>query len=246
MSLAAPSFPVGVVDAGPGTWGRRTWGSGFLVDDCHLMTARHVVGGQGVGRRIRFRIEPWEDSTSSNTSLATVVAAGDWRKGSADVSGDWALARLDRCLGAAFGTLPIAVSGLYWQGSSPSLKPRLIGAGYPVDRGTMRLTIDPSCEARLRTTSGLQHDCASLPGNSGGPLIIWNDTLRRHEVVGMTVGDIPTRRATAYDPHRPNLAVDLMLLRERIGAVIARGISSRDRAAEFRSLTNSKSLSGPG
>jgi hypothetical protein len=124
--------------------------------------------------------------------------------------------RLDKCLGDRFGFFPIAGSGFYTQGGSTRLLPALIAMGFPHDRGQHALTVDPQCEAKLRTARGLLHDCGSMPGASGGPLLAWNVELGRYEAVGILVAGFSTNRPTDFALERANVAVDLTVPREAI------------------------------
>jgi V8-like Glu-specific endopeptidase len=205
------SWPVGLIDNG---WSGH--GSGFLIDACHVLTARHVIGkSKLVGQRRTFRLSPWTSKNSKNTSSGTVILAGDPLLGLSD---DWAMMKLDTCLGEKFGFFPIAKIAFYTSGSSRSLHPGLVAMGFPSDRGKRRLSIDPSCQAMARTTHGILHDCATMPGASGGPLLTWNDQLQGFEVVGIVVAGFNDGKPTTYEPGRANVGVDLTVKRMGIEA----------------------------
>lgn len=212
----ASNWPVGIVG---GEW--FAYGSGFLIDRCNVLTARHVVGrGAVIGKRKLFRLQPWAVMTGDNSSRGTVIAAGDAAAGQSE---DWAVIRLDNCLGERFGFFPIAGGGFYRQGVSTQLQPTLVAMGFPHDRGRNSLTLDPQCEAKLRSNRGLLHDCATMPGASGGPLLAWNGELRRYEAIGIIVAGFHTKRGTQFSLRRANVAVDLTLPRE----AISRGLPPR-------------------
>lgn len=214
------ALPVGLVQGMLGALG--PFGSAFLIDDCRVLTAKHVIGrGQVRGKRMGFRLRPWEAKDGKNFSYATVIAAGSGPVG-ADFSGDWALLRLDRCLGARSGSLPITAEGFWLRGMNRHFEPRIASVGFPTDRSRRGLTIDPDCEARERTTHGLRHDCSTLPGNSGGPLIAWNSTLKRFEAVAINVARYESDGIERIGRDRASLAVELLPIR---GALI---LSARD------------------
>lgn len=203
------NWPVGIV--GDEWFG---YGSGFLIDRCNVLTARHVVGsGVVIGKRKRFRLQPWVSMRGDNSSRGTVIAAGTEVVGQSE---DWAMIRLDKCLGERFGFFPITGGGFYTQGVSPRLKPALIAMGFPHDRGRHSLTVDPQFEAKLRTDRGLLHDCATMPGASGGPLLAWSGELGRYEAIGIIVAGFKTNRPTDFVLDRANVAVDLTIPREAI------------------------------
>lgn len=205
--------PVGIVESG---WSR--YGSGFLIDRCHVLTARHVVaeGREVVGRHVRFRLDPASAATPANSSTGTVIAAGAPGVRRADYSDDWALIRIERCLGSTFGYFPIAAQGFYRLGGDGPVRPALTAMGYPRDRGGRLLMIDPDCAARQRTTIGLRHDCAATPGSSGGPLLAWNDRSSRYEAVAINVAAVRHSRAVAFTLDQANMAVELNAIRDRI------------------------------
>lgn len=165
----SPFAAVGMVKRGS-LLGRYT--TGTLVDDCHVLTAQHVLGlrASAIGQRLTFKAAIGSGHTIS--SDGTVVAAGGLEKYQTagqqfDARGsDWLLLRLDTCLGTTLG-----FARLRLQPAEASDLVHVESAGYPVDvYPGSGLTIDPSCA--IRGVYGLVwlNDCAALPGNSGGPI----------------------------------------------------------------------------
>ena len=215
MSIKSGQYselPIGVVG--------NPWlgaGSGFLVSECHALTAFHVIGDSKIiGRRTSFHVRPWDRSKHTNRSRGTVIDAGRAPSKMGDYSQDWALIRLDSCLGTRFGFLPIALQGFFQMGGGSQIYPKLMSAGFPQDRGSRWLTIDPECRAQQATSSGMRHDCATLPGASGGALIAWNEALQRYEAIGITVAGFREPGAVRFRMDRANLAVVLPPIRGRI------------------------------
>jgi tetratricopeptide (TPR) repeat protein/V8-like Glu-specific endopeptidase len=171
-------------------------GTGFLVSPCHVMTAYHVVAGKrkitasdtatfyvgegdvgpaySGGRRYEASAiaHPvvWGgfiDGESDNiTQRVKAVQSNGWN--------DWVLLKLDRCLGDAqngWGYLkfdPIATREITRAGETPEA----MAVGLPKDKDEENLTEDPSCRlVGQMYESGWQHDCLTLPGNSGGPIL---------------------------------------------------------------------------
>lgn len=86
-----------------------TYGTAFLAGRCHALSPRHVVyHADPVGQRMILRFAPWRRSDAGNSSGATVIAAGGAASSPGDVSRDWILLRLDRCLGATLGFVPLS------------------------------------------------------------------------------------------------------------------------------------------
>ncbi len=145
-------------------------GTGFVVGDCHVVTNRHIPAPgwrqHDINPRLEFR--------SSRTRIATafVVASGENSIGTED----WALLRIDPCLGAEMSQFSIAV-----------VEPRdlIKGAvelqlgGFPADRPRNQLWLDPSCRAYASEQGWLHHDCSGAFGTSGGPIFFEAEDGRR-------------------------------------------------------------------
>lgn len=209
---------VGLVSEAPDA----PYGTAFLVGNCHALTARHIIHhAQPVGRSVDLRFEPWRRATAANSSAATVVAAGGLAQGPSDVSQDWVLLRLDQCLGRSLGFLPLNSAPLLIHAAGQGIGPDLIGVGYPNDQPRRGPTIDPLCRVRLITSFGLLHDCATLPGNSGGPLIGWNAARKRYEVYAINVAGFDRRTASPFVLDDANAAVAINSIRSQVDAAIA-------------------------
>lgn len=209
---------VGLVSEAPGA----PYGTAFLIGDCHALTARHIIHhGQPIGREVQLRFEPWRRATAANSSAATVVAAGGTAGGPSDLSQDWALLRLDRCLGRLIGKLALGDTPLPIQLAGQGIGPDLIAVGFPNDRAQSDATIDPKCRVRLITSFGLLHDCATLPGNSGGPLVGWNAHQAHYEVHAINVAGFDRPGAASFSLGGANAAVAISSIRRQIDAGMA-------------------------
>ncbi|MBI2255775.1 MAG: trypsin-like peptidase domain-containing protein [Proteobacteria bacterium] len=169
-------------------------GTGFLVSPCHVLTAAHVVSepeGISADQVLLFFIgsgdlgpEYYEANSFAELSPARPVVWGEsrdlhkgstadrreaWQKAGWD---DWALLKLDKCLGdEGYGYLklqPMATTDFTRQGNTLPIT----SIGLPADHDNEKLTIDPACTLFGQIDStGWQHDCTSMPGNSGGPIL---------------------------------------------------------------------------
>ena len=150
----------------------RTGGGGtaFLVSRCHVVTAYHVafmkqrdpVTGRvetfpgKVGHTVEFVVGPRPEApgTFGARARATVVAFGRFSDGSFEgMAGDWAILRLDPCLGREFGFLKYARPA----GDSPMPTGALMTIGFP---------------ARGAGSAGLPSKPAAAPGITGR----WTDS----------------------------------------------------------------------
>jgi hypothetical protein len=161
-------------------------GTAFLVSSCHVATAYHVaflrsrdattgdlvLGPAKVGHTAEFLIGP--DARVAGKfaarTRAVVVAHGRFAKDDfAGMAGDWAILRLDDCLGERFGYLRHArMTG------GPMPDGPLLTIGFPASRaGRAGITIETGCRARDHgPIAGLVGiDCAFESGMSGGPVL---------------------------------------------------------------------------
>ena len=162
-------------------------GSAFLVSRCHIVTAYHVaflkardpVTGKvetlpgKVGQAAEFVIGPHPATPGRFVARAraTVVAFGDFSDGNfAGMAGDWAILRLDECLGKTFGFLKYARPSR----DSPMPRGELMTIGFPRSRAKEAgITVETGCRARDHgPVPGLMGvDCAFEVGMSGGPVL---------------------------------------------------------------------------
>jgi hypothetical protein len=167
----------------------RTGGGGtaFLVSRCHVVTAYHVafmkqrdpVTGRvetfpgKVGHTAEFVVGPLPEApgTFGARARATVVGFGRFSGGSFEgMAGDWAILRLDPCLGREFGFLKYARPA----GDRPLPTGALMTIGFPRSRiGQRGVTVETGCSARDHgPVDGLLGvDCAFEVGMSGGPVL---------------------------------------------------------------------------
>lgn len=186
----SPYSSVGLVTVGA----RRA--TGTLINRCDVLTAQHVYG-----RSIQLIHDPrgeranFEGSVASGHPLSsegTIIAAGGWKnvkpaspRFNEDLGSDWMIVRLDECIGDKLGWATLGTSTNWPTETDPK---HLQGAGFPVDRNNkLGLSVDPDCVIRGVVQRVLLHDCASKPGNSGGPIfrLITIDGVQHMEIVGI-------------------------------------------------------------
>lgn len=190
-----------------GSRSAKTRGTGFLVSPCHVLTNYHSV----------FGIDP--DAASSGRQFRVSFTVGDgplqrtvggqpvfWGAFNTKVEHDWALVRLDSCVGAEpeFGWME-----LHAQAPESMAGLQVALAAFPSDRPRDRLWLQSNCQVRSmqRGTSKILHDCAVVTGASGGPIIDYYRTTP--SVVAIQCGELNATRElfAAWDPRYANTAV---------------------------------------
>ena len=172
-ATGSPFSAVGLVSTGSIFGGYMT---GTLVDECHVLTSQHILPAEAspIGKRLKFTGAL--GTTDEVSTHGTVVAAGGYEKYQESNqqyearAHDWILLRLDTCVGA---TLGFAALRAFPRGRDDLS--HVESAGYPVGRKRRAgLTIDPLCRIRHSYALVWLNDCATLPGNSGGPIFELN------------------------------------------------------------------------
>lgn len=132
--------------------GQPTQGSGFMIDERHLVTNQHVVA-DGTDLYVRFADTDWGDASVLGT----------------DVYSDLAVLTVED------GEDP---SPLSFASERPSVGNRVVAIGNPFGlSGSVSAGIVSGTNRNLRgannfsIAAGIQTDAAVNPGNSGGPLV---------------------------------------------------------------------------
>jgi hypothetical protein len=180
-------------------------GTAFLIGACHALTAHHVAfpkdlataaGRAGVGRasKAQFLVgaDPARPRQFASRSGVRVVAKGRFSDADyAGMAGDWALLKLEVCLGRQYGFLKLGRVAA----DSPMPTGALMVAGYPRSRAHLPgITVERGCRARDHgPVNGLVGiDCAFESGMSGAP-VLEHQRGRGWQVVGMvqqTLGSV--------------------------------------------------------
>ena len=221
----SPYASVGMVTVGSlisPIWYRST---GFLVDDCHVLTS-HVVVGYGpapIGKRAKF--EAGIGTPQYAVSKGTVVAGGQqerFRTGQEQFErggGAWILLRLDQCLGTRFGHVVLKTGPF-----SPYEFRDLKSAGYPVHRSTDRgLTVDPSCSVYSGTDNLWNNDCALVARDAGGPIFRIGSSGGRPqmEVYAMQAYGFVPREPILLNPSIENRAIPMSFIAPQIARFLS-------------------------
>jgi lipoprotein NlpI/V8-like Glu-specific endopeptidase len=196
--------------------GQFAAGTGFLVSPCHVLTAYHVAaGGERVDEAAASTFYVGDGKIGpdfpdlnrfAESSPAHPVLWGRYvrlneesnflvRAQSVERNGweDWALLELDTCFGAkpySYGYLklaPVSTRDIMKGGANIAAR----SVGLPGDKSAKSLWEDPTCRLIGQIyASGWQHDCITIPGNSGGPILIKDPVTGEDRVAAITVSHI--------------------------------------------------------
>jgi len=215
----SPYSPVGQVQVG-----RASKATGTLISRCDVLTVQHAYGGfvpifhDPRGERASFFGSV--GSAHSITSDGTIIAAGGWRRSNPKVSAyiaaqlpkvfdnvgaDWMIIRLDECVGNKLGWATLITR----RRGDWAIQRHLMNAGFPTDRNEkLGLSIDPDCAILGSTPRALFHDCATMPGNSGGPIfrLATVDGVRRMQIFGIVSFAFSYRHEAVAVPLTGNMA----------------------------------------
>ncbi len=201
-SPGSPFSPIGLI------LGSKHYGTATLIDRCHALTARHLLDREGgpIGKRMTF--VGAVGSKHPIKSDGTVIAAGELERGQfrqLEARGaDWMLLKLDTCLGDTLGWGELVVKP-----SNVSELLHVQSAGFPSDTRRRRgLTIDPDCAILSVRPLVWLNDCATLPGNSGGPIfrLIARAGRQHMEVLAIQTAAVRERRPVPLLPGWANQA----------------------------------------
>ncbi|HEX7760377.1 MAG TPA: serine protease [Caulobacteraceae bacterium] len=236
IGIVRNNQPIAMLDDDERLLYARGEATAFLVSPCYAVTNYHAVFGEDSG--------PTERDSDHSVTFSVGDRAGDrgfkvWVRGvpvfwgdfREDQQGeDWAVLRLDRCVGAdaEIGWLDLAprpVAAL----SHASLSI----AGYPGDKdqGVLWRADDCRVTARPREPGLWSSDCAASPGASGSPVFLsQNGALK---IVGIMEGAENDRPEVQrrYAPRLANLVVDVsgILRRDDVRTAIDADIRSLGR-----------------
>jgi len=214
--------PIGVVQNNR----LKTRATAFLIEECWVLTNAHAVVGKKKSSNLQnlesgydpknirvleavdllFAVGWQSDGKWQRGSKAKLVAMGEYWPNQHKSEEDWALLRLDDCLGKkeAYGFLQV------YPAEMKQVKGKLdfvAMAGYPGDRDhTRTLSVDPKCTVYTTTPGEAAEkvwstDCNSKPGSSGSPLyVVDKDPAKTIFALGLMTSDFEPRNAEEAKP----------------------------------------------
>lgn len=221
------------------------WGTAFLVGKCHILTAFHVafpnhsapgfIPSSGlisifqVGKQAGMQREEFLDS-----SRAHPVEWGEFHtRDFSGLAGDWAILRLDHCLGQRYGWIRIdkRVSVKTMSEGPVGIEHLATGeivsmASFPADRSKDRgISFEAGCRVRSIISPHLgAMDCALIAGASGASVLIKSEGGVHADGDYSLVG-IAIRRFTPVDEVLPEYSVghaNILVLKQAFAAAVKR------------------------
>ncbi|MBI2717547.1 MAG: peptidoglycan-binding protein [Rhizobiales bacterium] len=156
-------------------------GTAFLVDECEVLSNFHVVFGPWYVSALRppspanqgiFELAEVTLADGSHPQAQAVpVAWGDYTGPDRQLrrpGEDWVLLTLDKCLGQQYGYYTL-VDPAYDDDAAESGS--LAAIGYSSGRQMVDSRCSIHWDGRKLADGALFHDCATLQGDSGGPIV---------------------------------------------------------------------------
>lgn len=185
--------------------GQNFYGTGFLVDACHVLTNNHVVykdpKSAKKGTEVKFTIGSTEVSGKT-------IDNGGFENTRETQNSDWAIVRLSKPLGATYGYIP-----MYQMDMQKMNGLGVITAGFPGSKtngGKDLSKIYGDLNCKVTGTSGFGyslHTCQATGGQSGSPVMAkGNDG--KYYAVAMISGNKGFNMDRTEDPDKANVAVN--------------------------------------
>lgn len=143
-------------------------GTAFLIGRCHVLTNFHVAFSSSVANPQEISV--FQIPSEDPVRAIPVTAGALTEKSPSATEEDWAVLKLDSCLGDKYGWFEFEKIPTW-----TVTREKLVMAGFPSDKSTSSLTVDPDCAIHPETFDNpaiWRHDCASRPGSSGSPLLL--------------------------------------------------------------------------
>ena len=166
-------------------------GSGFLINDCLVITNHHVVNEQVPADKVKNRqIIFYARNQSSDTSnpviksTGKVVAEGPYTGGK-DINNDWAIIKLDKALGRQVGHIGPIIADT----NDASRIPVSSASFYADKKGNgMQLWEQKKCQILgedAQNKNTWLTDCPAIPGASGSPVFAQNPENKQIFALGI-------------------------------------------------------------
>ena len=201
---------------------RKERGTSFLISPCYALTNYHAVFGSSNAPSNKFTATFYDFDPEEKTHKQTrviPVAWGNFADGKIE-SEDWALVKLDVCVGKRIGWLETDV-----RKTGELYNKEVAIAGYPGDKKITDLWMQASCrlvEYNQKNFEGtFFHDCASRPGASGSPLFDLENGYP--QVLALNSADLHSENTIlhSYTHDKANIAIDIRTILPKIQSILS-------------------------
>jgi V8-like Glu-specific endopeptidase len=179
-------------------------GTGFLINDCLVLTNQHVPSLENNADKfkdlsISFAVgAPSSDGHSKFLlqSPGQVIAQGHYSENIHEINQDWAIIKLDKPLGKTVGSIPVIIEGSIEQAEQLPVS----SASFYLDKTDgSQLWGQKRCSLFRDFTSADQMvtDCPSIPGASGSPIFVQDPRTKKIYAIGLIEGGLYNGKLTA-------------------------------------------------
>lgn len=192
----------------------KSFGSGFMVDSCHVLTNHHVVFEKAsqakLGTNIKFSVGQTNLKGKQFSHLlmeGKIIAFGDYDGTNISENADWAIIKLSKPVGEDVGSIPI-----YQMDIKQMAGQKIITGGYPGNRTNegadlSRIYGDLNCKIVATGIVGNSyHTCQTSDGQSGSPLLAKSPKDGKYYAIAMADRRLDMTRSE--DPNIANIAVN--------------------------------------
>jgi hypothetical protein len=218
--------PIGIVATGTNA------STAFLINDCHVLTTYHTLYDRGPADTSRqFQVMVGKSTTADfeDGAFGTVVVHGNFEPEPHATCEDFAVLRLNRCLGQTYGHVDVAPFSLQQVLDLQNDYGKAVkSAGYPRTEGVSQISVDEGVVhgMHFHDPQAYGHTCGAMRGSSGSPLFFELPERDRLVAFGM-VTEVTTiegliddhTRLTGEDATEPaffNKAVPMECIYDRI------------------------------
>jgi V8-like Glu-specific endopeptidase len=189
-------------------------GTAFLISKCEVLTAKHTISETAQiptnQLQVKFFVGQGDYEGFEKPISGTIIKAGTYDAAKNNREDDWALVRLDNCVGSKYGFVDIAPVK---PNSLVKNNVELKIAGYLNNKDHKQgVWVDPSCKVKETSGSVLLHDCATQPQTSGAPIFyLSTENGKQHvKVVGLHTSAVQNSEiVSTWDVQTSNQAASM-------------------------------------
>jgi V8-like Glu-specific endopeptidase len=189
---------------------KKFYGTGFLVDACHVLTNHHVAFEKSrngkIGAPVTFSVGKGAGKQFAQSVKGKVIANGNFDGTKEAVNSDWAVIRLEKAVGKEVGYVP-----MYQMEISKMADKAVITAGFPGDKTQngkdfSQFYGDTNCKINGTSVYGYSlHTCQVTGGQSGSPVMAKGNDGKFY-AIAMISGNNGFDLEKSENPDKANLA----------------------------------------